>query len=60
MPSVSAECVWRMEDILDLSAEFYDPQYPLVCFDAQRYQLGSEVRQALPVRPGQPVRYDDE
>jgi hypothetical protein len=49
-----------MEDILDLSAEFYDPQYPLVCFDAQRYQLGSEVRQALPVRPGQPVRYDDE
>ncbi len=49
-----------MEDILDLYAEPYDPQYPLVCFDEKLYQLVSEVRQALPVRPGQPVRYDYE
>jgi DDE superfamily endonuclease len=49
-----------MEDILDLYAELYDPQYPLVCFDEQLYQLVSEVRQELPVRPGQPVRYDYE
>jgi hypothetical protein len=49
-----------MEDILDLYAESYDPQYLLVCFDEKLYQLVSEVRQALPVRPGQPVRYDYE
>jgi DDE superfamily endonuclease len=57
---VSAEFVWRMEDILDLYAEPYDPQYPLVCFDESSYQLVSEVRQPLPVRPGQPRRYDYE
>jgi hypothetical protein len=57
---VSAEFVWRMEDILDLYAEPYDPQYPLVCFDESPYQLVSEVCQPLPVRPGQPRRYDYE
>jgi hypothetical protein len=47
-----------MEDILDLYAEPYDRRYPLVCFDKRLYQLVSETRQALPVRPGQPLRYD--
>jgi hypothetical protein len=49
-----------MEDILDLYAEPYDSSYPLVCFDESPYQLVSEVRQPLPVAPGQPVRYDYE
>ena len=49
-----------MEDILDLYAEPYDPQYPVVCFDESPYQLVGEVRQPLPARPGQPVRYDYE
>jgi hypothetical protein len=49
-----------MEDILDLYAEPYDQRYPLVCFDEKLYQLVSETRQALPVRPGQPRRYDYE
>jgi hypothetical protein len=57
---VSAEFVWRREDILDLYAEPYDSQYPLVCFDESPYQLVSEVCQPLPVRPGQPQRYDYE
>jgi hypothetical protein len=57
---VSAEFVWRMEDLLDLYAEAYDPQYPVVCFDEKLYQLVSEVRQALPVKRGQPMRYDYE
>jgi hypothetical protein len=49
-----------MEDILELYAEPYDPQYPWVCFDESPYQLVSEVRQPLPVTPGQPARYDYE
>ncbi len=49
-----------MEAMLDLDAEPDDPQYPLVCFDESPYQLVSEVRQPLPVAPGQPVRYDYE
>jgi DDE superfamily endonuclease len=49
-----------MEDVLDLYAEPDDPQYPVVCFDESPYQLVSEVRQPLPVRPGQPARNDYE
>jgi DDE superfamily endonuclease len=49
-----------MEDVLDLYAEPYDPQYPLVCFDESPYRLVSEVRQPLPAAPGQPARYDYE
>jgi DDE superfamily endonuclease len=49
-----------MEDVLDLYAEPYDPQYPVVCFDESPYQLVSEVRQPLPVRPPHPARYDYE
>jgi hypothetical protein len=49
-----------MEDVLDLYAEPSDPQYPVVCFDESPYQLVSEVRQPLPVHPGQPGRYDYE
>jgi hypothetical protein len=49
-----------MEDILDLYTEPYDPQYPLVCFDESPYQRVSDVCQPLPVRPGQPRRYDYE
>ena len=60
IPSVSAKFVWRMEDILDLYAEPDDAQYPLVCFDESPYQLVSEVCQPLPVRSGQPRRYDYE
>jgi DDE superfamily endonuclease len=49
-----------MEDVLDLYAEPYDPQYPVVCFDESPYQLISEVREPLPATPGHPVRYDYE
>jgi hypothetical protein len=46
--------------VLDLYAEPYDVQSPVVCVDESPYQLISEVRQPVPVAPGQPVRYDDE
>jgi hypothetical protein len=49
-----------MEDILDLYDEPYKPRYPVVCFDETPYQLVSDVRQSLPMGPGQPVRYDYE
>ena len=49
-----------MEDILDLYAEPYQSDYPVVCFDEIPYQLVSETRKPLPLRPGKPVRYDYE
>jgi hypothetical protein len=54
------EFVWRMEDVLDLYAEEYDPNYPVVCFDEPPYQLVREVCTALPTKPGHPRRCDYE
>jgi hypothetical protein len=58
MPTVSAEFVWRREDVLDLYAQPYDARYPVVCFDESPYQMVGEVRHPQPAQPGQPQRYD--
>jgi hypothetical protein len=60
MATVGADFVWRMEDVLDLYAEAYDPRRPWVCFDEKPYQLRSDVRASLPPAPGQPRRIDYE
>ena len=52
---MSADFVAHMEDVLDLYAEPYDPQRPVVCFDETSTQLLAETRPALP--PGQEFRY---
>jgi hypothetical protein len=49
-----------MEDVLDLYAEPYDPQRPVVCFDESPVQLVSETRSPLPIRPGRSACYDYE
>jgi hypothetical protein len=49
-----------MEDVLDLYAEPHDAQRPRVCFDECPYQMVSEVRLPIPVRPGQAERHDYE
>ena len=60
IPSVSAEFVAAMEDVLDLYAEPYDPQRPTICFDETSTQLIGESRIPLPARPGFPERFDYE
>lgn len=57
---IGAEFVWLMEDILDLYAESYHGDYPVICFDEVPYQLVSETRKPLPPQPGKPARYDYE
>ena len=49
-----------MEDVLDLYAEPYDPDRPVVCFDETSTQLLADVRTPLPAQPGQPRRQDYE
>jgi hypothetical protein len=49
-----------MEDLLDLYAEPYQVDFPVVCFDEIPYQLVSETQTPLPVQPGKPMRYDYE
>ena len=45
---------------LDLYAEPYDPQRPVVCFDETSTQLLADVRPLMPARPGVPQRQDYE
>jgi len=59
-PHANAEFVYHMEDVLDVYKRPADPQYPLMCFDESPEQLVRETRQALPMQPGQPERYDHE
>lgn len=60
MNTVGSAFVSAMEDVLDLYAEPFDPQYPQVCVDERPTQLISEVQQPIPATPGQPERYDYE
>ena len=59
-PHANAESVCRMEDVLELYHEPYDPRYPIVCFDESSKQLIKETRQPLPAQPGQVRRSDYE
>jgi len=47
-----------MEEVLELYTRPYDPEIPLVCLDEAGKQLISETRTPMPLRPGQPARYD--
>jgi hypothetical protein len=60
IPTVGAEFVCRMEDVLDLYAEPLDSARPVVCFDETSKQLVAETRTPLPMEPGQPERVDYE
>ena len=57
---MNAEFVAHMEDVLELYAEHYDPQRPVVCFDETSTQLLADVRPPLAAEPGKPRREDYE
>lgn len=59
-PEQNARFVWRMEAVLDLYEEPYDPLRPVVCFDERPCQLLSEVRDPLAMRAGRSRRVDSE
>ena len=59
-PEENAEFVACMEDILELYQQPYDPQKPLWCMDEKPYQLLGEVREPLPVKPGDTAKIDSE
>lgn len=49
-----------MEEVLEIYKRDYDPAYPLLCFDESSKQQIQEVIESLPMKPGQPVRFDGE
>ena len=59
-PEANADFVCNMEDVLELYHQAYDPLRPVVCFDEGTKQLIGETRTPLPLRPGEPLRYDYE
>lgn len=49
-----------MEDVLDLYKRPYDEKYPVVCLDELNKQTIKEIRTPLPLKPGEPIKYDTE
>ncbi len=49
-----------MEDVLEVYKRRRNRECPLVCMDEQPTQLFSETRKPLPVKPGEPAKYDYE
>ncbi len=49
-----------MEDVLDVYQRPLDEKRPLVCLDEASKPLLSDVRPALPLAQGQPIRQDSE
>jgi hypothetical protein len=49
-----------MEDVLAVYARPYDPTRPVVCMDEKPYQLLGQVRDPIPVKPGQDRKEDSE
>ena len=47
-----------MEDILDIYGMPYNPAVPVVCMDEKPYQLLGEVRELLPMHPGDTQKID--
>ena len=48
----------RMEDLLDLYEQPYDPAQPVMCFDERPCQLIEDRLIPLPMRPGQVMKED--
>lgn len=50
--------IWRMEQLLDLYGQPYDPKRPLWCFDERPCQLLGDILVPIPMKPGKKWRYD--
>ena len=55
-----ADFVACMEDVLDVYELPYNPARPVVCMDEKPYQLLGDVREPLPMRPGDDQTIDSE
>lgn len=48
-PKADADFVYRMEAVLDLYTQPYDPKRPVICMDEANRQLISEVITPIPM-----------
>ncbi len=59
-PEQNAEFVCHMEDVLCVHMRPYDEEYPVINMDEICKQLIKETRKPIPMKPGEPERYDFE
>ena len=59
-PRHNAAFVCQMEDVLGVYQRPHDPARPQVCLDEAAKQLLGQVREPLPLQPGQVERFDNE
>jgi len=50
----------RMHDLLDLYAEDYNPDEPVICLDEKPKQLLGDAKPSIPMKKGSSERYDSE
>ena len=60
IPTVDAEFVFRMEDVLDVYAQSSDKNRPIICFDERPTQLLSDNKIPIPPKVGRKKRIDYE
>ena len=56
--AITAEYLWKLEQVLDVYEKPYDADYPVLCFDERPCQLLGEVLMPLPMKPGQVQKED--
>ena len=52
--------ITKMEDVLEVYEQPYDPQEPVLCLDEKPITLHADVRPASPAAPGREARRDNE
>ena len=57
---INDEYIQRMEDVLDLYAEDYDKNTPLVCIDEKPVTLIADIKEPIPMEPGSVKKVDYE
>jgi len=57
---MDSEFVERMHDVLDLYTAPYDPMKPVIGMDEKHKQLLEDSRKPIPMKPGNPEKYDYE
>ena len=59
-PLSDAAFVAAMEDILDLYCLPYNELFPVICMDEKPYQLLDDILTPIPMKPGEPKKFDYE
>jgi hypothetical protein len=57
---MDSEFVERMYDVLNLYTAPYDPMRPVIGMDEKHKQLLEDSRKPIPMKPGNPEKYDYE